>query len=366
MKIHSNSLEIIEIKKIPIRIHWSFILILGYVFYINFKAGNNSHQIIWSLIYVLSIFLCVTLHELGHALAAKQYGIHTKSITLYPIGGIASIEKIPEKPIQELIVALAGPIVNVIISAILWTWIIFSPIEYTLDDISIQIHTKNFLPNLATVNLTLAIFNLIPAFPMDGGRVFRSLLSLWIGRIQATYFAMLLGQILSLLFIFAGFIYNPFLIFIGIFIFFGAAQEYQAIKYGNLLGNLKVQDALITQFSLLLPYHTLLDVIQIILNTHEKEFIVINSEKQPIGIMTRDILIQSLANYPKQTPIQDLFQQNSIFFTPNTPLKEALHIIQTHSLAIVPVIYHGKIVGVITLENILETMMISEALKAQS
>ncbi len=366
MKIDSNSLELIKVKGIPIRIHWSFLLILGYVSYINYQSGSKPTEMLWSLIYVLSIFLCVTLHELGHALAAKHYGIETKSITLYPIGGVAALEKIPEKPLQELVVAFSGPLVNVIISVVLWTWIFLSPSEYYLEDIGIKISAKNIIINLATVNLTLVIFNLLPAFPMDGGRVLRALLSMVISRLKATFIAMIIGQLISVIFIISGFIYNPFLIFIGIFIFFGAAQEYQMIKYGNFITNLKVKDALMTQFSLLLPNSTLQDVMKIILDTHEKEFVVINHEGVPIGIMTREILIKYLTELPKEALIRECYQKSSLYLTPETPLNEAFKIMQLESIPIVPVIHKGKLIGVINSENILETIMLHEAINTKA
>ena len=362
MKLDSSNLELIEVRGIPIRVHWSFVLILGYVAYINYRAGNEFHEIIWSLIYVLAIFICVTLHELGHALAALKYGIQTKSITLYPIGGVAALEKIPEKPLEELWVALAGPLVNVIISSILWTWIYISPTVYSFEDIGIQINSHNLIINLAAVNIIMVIFNLLPAFPMDGGRVFRSLLSLAIGRMKATYIAMLMGQIISVVFVIWGFMGNPFLIFIGIFIFFGAAQEYQMVKYGGIMTNLSVKSALMTQFTLVKTSDTLADVMNLILKTHEKEFIVINSNGDPIGIMTRELLIQNLANHHKDLLVKDCYRPTNISFFLDTPLYEAFKIMQTNSIPIVPVIHHHRMVGVITIENIIEYLMMEEAI----
>ena len=366
MKIRSKNLELAQIKGIPIRIHWSFILILGYVAYVNYQAGNSLNEIIWALIYVLTLFLCVTLHELGHALAALRYGVKTKSITLYPIGGVAALEKIPEKPGQELVVALAGPLVNVIIGGLLWLWVIFSPIEYRMEDIGIRINAHNLVLNLAVVNVILVLFNLLPAFPMDGGRVFRSLLALAMDRVKATRIAMIVGQAMAILFVFWGFRANPFLILIGIFIFFGAAQEYQMVKSSGFLSKKKVKDALMTRFSTLRPYHTLRDVMQLILSGSEKDFIVLNEEGHPIGIMTRDILIDYLASGGKDLTVEECYQKTTVHFGPEADLDEAFKIMQSEGLSIVPVMYNEQLIGVINTENILECMMMGEALKNAS
>ncbi|HMT28056.1 MAG TPA: M50 family metallopeptidase, partial [Bacteroidia bacterium] len=165
------SKSMMKVAGIEIRIHWTFSLIIFYIIYINIKAGLDAYQIGWSVLFVLSLFFCVTLHELGHALAAKRYGIKTKDITLYPIGGVARLEKMPEKPIQELVVAFAGPLVNVIIMLLLLPFIYNFQFPENETEKALVIGAANFLPMLGMVNIWLALFNLIPAFPMDGGRV---------------------------------------------------------------------------------------------------------------------------------------------------------------------------------------------------
>ncbi|MCX7743536.1 MAG: site-2 protease family protein [Flavobacteriales bacterium] len=355
-------MELLKVKGIPIRIHWSFILILGYVAYVNYKAGSQFNEIVWAIIYVLTLFLCVTLHELGHALAALRYGVKTKSITLYPIGGVAALERIPEKPGQELVVALAGPLVNVIIGGILWLWVFFSPIEYRLEDIGIRINAHNLVLNLAAVNIILVIFNLLPAFPMDGGRVLRSLLALAMDRVKATQIAMYVGQAMAILFVFWGFQSNPFLILIGVFIFFGAAQEYQMVKSSGFLKKKLVADALMTRFTTLSLANTLEEVKNLILQGHEKEFIVIDLFGQPVGIMTRDILIQHLASGSKELTVAECYLKSSIHFSPDTDLDEAFKIMQSEGIPIVPVIENEQMIGVINTENILECIMLGEAM----
>lgn len=355
-------MELVKIKGIPIRIHWSFVLIMIYVAYTNYAAGRDIYGIFWALVYLLTLFLCVTLHELGHALAALRFGLKTKSITLYPIGGVAALEKIPEKPIQELIVALAGPLVNIVISLFLWLWIFFSPFEYHLEDIGIQITPQNILINLAAVNLILAFFNLLPAFPMDGGRVLRALLSIFMDRVQATKIAMFAGQAMSILFIFWGFHSNPFLILIGLFVFYGALQEYQLVKTTNFLKKKFVKDALITDFTVLYTYHTLEDVKNIILRGHEKEFIVVDTWGKFIGILTREILLEKIATVGLHLSVEDCYQKSQLAFTLYDDLNEAFHKMHAYGVSIAPIMENHSICGVITLENIMECMLFGEAL----
>lgn len=360
MKLSSSSLEIASVKGIPIRIHWSFLLILGYVAYVNYAMSSNLQQVGWALLFILALFLCVTLHELGHALAAMRYGIYTKSITLYPIGGVAMLEQMPEKPHQELVVALAGPLVNVVIAAALITGLAISPEVYRLEELTIAVNSHNFLLNLAFVNVFLALFNLLPAFPMDGGRVLRAVLSALIPRVQATRIAMIVGQMMAVLFVVWGFKANPFLIFIGLFIFFGAAQEYQMVRQSHSMVNLRVADAMMLRFTLLHPEHTLQDVVDIILNGQEKEFVVVDARGMPQSTITRDLLVKALAQHDRQTPLSACQCSPVIIFEPNTDLNEAFRKMQSDGVSIAPVVQDGRIVGVINTENIMEAILLRQ------
>ncbi|MCS6981556.1 MAG: site-2 protease family protein [Flavobacteriales bacterium] len=358
MRVTNSSLEVLSVRGIPILIHWSFLLILGYVGYENYRQSQDFGQVLWALLFILSLFLCVTLHELGHALAALRYGIRTRSITLYPIGGVAMLEHMPEKPIQELVVALAGPAVNVVIAFMLGLWIVFSPVEYRLEDLALAVNSHNFILNLAFVNIFLVLFNLLPAFPMDGGRVLRALLATVIPRVHATRIAMFVGQAMAILFIFWGFKQNPFLIFIGFFIFFGAAQEYQMVRQSGYMINKPVASAMMTRFTLLSPQHSLQDVVDLILRGQEKEFVVVDEKGRPVGIITRDLLVKDLAQKDRSCPLAECMQPTSIYFRPHTNLDDAFRTLQKEGISIAPVISEGQIVGVINIENIMESILL--------
>ena len=214
--------------------------------------------------FIIALFACVVAHEFGHALAARRYGIRTPDITLLPIGGLARLERMPEKPGQEIVVALAGPAVNVVIAAalilIMNTRFDFEALQ-RLDNPSLS-----FMVRLASVNIFLVLFNLIPAFPMDGGRVLRAVLALWYPRPQATNIAARIGQALAFVFGFVGLMGgNPLLIFIAIFVYLAATAEAQMVGLQDVSRNLGVSDAMITRFEALGPQATIGDAAALLL-----------------------------------------------------------------------------------------------------
>ena len=217
------SLKIAEPFGIGVYVHVTFLLIVGWVALLQVRAGGGAAAVAGSLAFVLAIFGCVVLHELGHALAARRFGIRTRDIILLPIGGVARLERMPDDPRQELVVALAGPAVNVGIATALGLWLWLTGSLVSADRVGLLIGP--FLERLLAVNVVLVLFNLVPAFPMDGGRVLRALLALRIGPLRATRLAAGLGKALAVVFGVVGFFFNPFLLFIALFIWSGAAQE---------------------------------------------------------------------------------------------------------------------------------------------
>jgi Zn-dependent protease len=230
-----GSFKLGNIAGIGVFIHWTFSILIVFIIYSNYRAGQNMEQILWSLLFVLSIFATVFLHELGHALAAKRYGIKTTDITLLPIGGLARLERIPEKPTEELVVAIAGPLVNIVLALLTLLFITVPSWGAITEQLTIGVGLHNFFLYFFIVNIWLSLFNLIPAFPMDGGRVLRAILSMGMQRHSATEIAARIGQLLAIGFVFLGFYSNPFLIFIGLFIILGAQGELELTKAGFLL-----------------------------------------------------------------------------------------------------------------------------------
>lgn len=217
------SLKFGRLAGIDVYVHFTFFLLLAWVAFIHWKQTESMGAALIGVLFILSIFACVVLHELGHALTAKKYGIKTRDIILLPIGGVARLEKMPDKPIQELWVALAGPAVNAGIAAVLAIYLLvansFTPVN------QLTVSTAPFIERILGVNIFLVLFNLIPAFPMDGGRVLRALLAMRLAHTRATRISANLGQGIALLFGIIGLFYNPMLLFIAFFVWFSAAQE---------------------------------------------------------------------------------------------------------------------------------------------
>ncbi|MBK6566127.1 MAG: site-2 protease family protein [Saprospiraceae bacterium] len=348
------SLQLGKISGIKIQVHWTFILIIGWIVYVNLQAGANPAQLVWAVMFVLTLFVCVLLHELGHALAAKKYHIVTKDITLLPIGGVARLESIPEKPKQELVVALAGPLVNFVILIILlpFIWKIGIP---DIDNIQFTDQT-NFVYKLMIVNLWLAVFNLIPAFPMDGGRVLRAVLSFSMPRVKATEIAAKMGQLLSIIFVILGFFYNPFLIFIGFFIFIGAQSEVEMTRAKFSLEGKYVFDILMKDFPTLQKRNTIKDSIHDILNSQHKNFLIMD-ENTPVGTLNRNEIIDALSKGLETSPVGAVMNPGLISLDINTPLEEAFQLLQGQS-NLVPVFENGVLVGALDYENITEFILI--------
>jgi Zn-dependent protease len=217
-----SSLKIASVFGIELRINLSFLLLLGFFWFRFYQEGGLSGAL-QGVLYILILFACVTLHEFGHAFAARGFGIKTRDITLYAIGGVARLNRIPDKPWQELVVAVAGPLVNVVIAAALF---FVTHVTAGFDEADLLESPRiDLLYKVAWANLFLVAFNLIPAFPMDGGRVLRALLAMVMPYARATEVAARIGQGLAILFAIFGFIYYPILIFIAFSIFVGAQQE---------------------------------------------------------------------------------------------------------------------------------------------
>ncbi len=355
-----NALSLPKIAGISVYIHWTFAILIGWIVLTNLWRGLDWLQVGWMVLFVLGLFVCVTLHELGHALAARRYGIRTQDITLYPIGGVARLERMPSKPLHELVVALAGPAVNVLIMIALWPLI--SHFEIPQEDGAevFLIDERSFLPMLGIVNIWLAAFNLIPAFPMDGGRVLRALLSMRMDRVQATEIAAFVGQAIAILFVFAGFYVNPFLIFIGLFVILGARTEAEAVRSQSFLEGFTAGDALMTNFQTLDKHHTISDAVALLLDGQARTFLVLDGDL-PYGVLTRDLIIRGIQSAGEGAPLHTVADTRLHYFDVRTPLEEVLEYFQKQPGSIVLVRDGYRLAGIIDSENISEFIMVNAA-----
>lgn len=348
-----------SVSGIKIEVHWTFTLLLIWVAFLEIQEGGSLERILLNEALIVVLFLCVVLHELGHALTAKKFNINTQKIMLLPIGGVATLEKMPDKPRQELLVALAGPAVNVII-AILLAMIVpvksyFNFDAVVLEEVLYEPTFQNFLFYLFIANVMLVIFNLIPAFPMDGGRVLRALLSFRLGRVEATKIASGIGQGLAILFFVLGLFFNPFLILIALFIFFGAYGENQMVKQNSLLEGHLVKEATLTNITLLSPGNTVQEVIDILLAGTEKDFVVTENDKI-VGIVTQKDIIQH-AKTPSLL-VRDIMDKTIHPIDASKPITKVLELIRKEKRPFLPVTEEGKLIGAIDSTNISEFILL--------
>ena len=355
------SLSLGRIAGISVFVHWTFLILIGWIVYINLRMGHNTIDILWSVLFILTLFACVTFHELGHALAARRYNIKTKNITLLPIGGLAQLEAIPEKPKEELVVALAGPLVNVIIALLLYPFVALGP-EITEEFDLTKLSHHNFLASLMIVNVWLAVFNMVPAFPMDGGRVLRALLSFKFDRAVATRMAASVGQLLAIGFVLIGFFYNPFLVFIGIFIFLGAQAEAQHAEAKSQLKGYTVAHALMREVPKLKPDDSIQHSTDLLLDTQNRNFIVV-SDAGVVGTLNRDEIIRALREGKENSPVSEAMNKDFISLQADMPLEEAWMKLQMARKTAAPVFAAGELVGMLDTENIAEFLMVNEARK---
>lgn len=345
---------------IDVFIHWTFGILLAWIVYGNLKAGLNWYQVGWSVLFILSIFACVTLHEFGHALAARRFGIPTKDITLYPIGGVARLEKMPEKPAQELVVAIAGPAVNIAIMVLLYIFTGGAALDIEEESSRMVIDQSNFLPMLGLINVWLAFFNLIPAFPMDGGRVLRAFLSMNMDRVRATEIAATVGQILSILFIFIGFYVNPFLIFIGIFIMLGARSEAEAVRSMADISGLRAVDALMTNIQTIEHEQPLSVAVQALLDGQARSFLV-TRYGEPYGYISREQIIKGIREAGEEVPVKEIAHTDLQYVHPLAPLETLYQIFMETKVPIILVRDDFRLLGAVDLENIAELVMVRNA-----
>jgi Zn-dependent protease/predicted transcriptional regulator len=336
---------------IDVIIHWSFWLLFAFVGYIAWEQNLGLPGFLHHAALVASIFVCVVLHEFGHALTARRFGIGTRDITLLPIGGVARLQGMPEKPAQEILVALAGPAVNVVIALLLAPIIFAIRGAPALEDFAP--FSGDFLAELAAINIFLVVFNMIPAFPMDGGRVLRAALAIPMGRVDATRAAAMVGQVLAVGFALVAMfvIWNPFLLLIAIFVFFGGRAEAQAVSIQAAFAGLTADRAMMTDFDALAPDDTLGHAADTLLAGSQHEFPVFDDAGRPVGILTRAELIQGIERLGSDADVSTVMRPSTLAIERRTPLRQAVERMNAAEVSAAPVFEGERIVGLLTLEN---------------
>ncbi len=353
------SIRIGKLFGIPVYIHVTFILFLVWIAIIIWRQAQDISMVAWGILFILSIFLCVVLHEFGHALTARRYGISTRDVTLLPIGGLARLERMPEDPRQELWVALAGPAVNVVIALVLFLGLRASATALVPD--SVIITRQSFLARVMFINVFLVLFNLLPAFPMDGGRVLRALMATRMPYPRATHLAAVIGQTMAFLFGFAGLFWNPMLIFIALFVWIGAAQEANMVQMRYSLAGIPVGRAMVTDFRTLAPTDTLSAAVDLTLAGTQRDFPVIDGDRI-VGVLMQKDMLAALARGGPNVPVADAMQREFEMVEASENLEAAYRRLSARRCSTAPVSFQGRLVGLVTMDNIGELLAIQGAL----
>lgn len=365
------SLSVGRIAGIRVQIHLTFIALLVWIGLSIWSSSKSIVAVVSGVGFLLALFLCVVLHEFGHALMARRYGVRTRDITLLPIGGVARLERMPEKPSQELAVALAGPAVNVVIVILLAIVLtaVGQPLVFNALVFDDSATGPGWLQRLMAVNVLLVAFNMLPAFPMDGGRVLRALLAMRMTYARATRSAATVGKLFAVGFAIIGFYSNPFLILIAVFVWLGASQESVAATLKGALDGITVSAAMITDYRTLAPEDPLSRAVELLLAGSQQDFPVTDGARV-VGVLTRQSLLTALASqtdgaragYGSQQRVVDVMQRDVLLADADEMLDEALLRMQGSPLRTMPVLSLGTLVGLLTMENVGEFVSVQNAL----
>jgi Zn-dependent protease len=353
------ALRIGSLFRIDLYVHVTFPLLIAWFGAMAWSAAGPQSAM-REMLLVLSLFGCVVLHELGHALTARRFGIGTRDITLYPIGGVARIDRMPSRPKEELLVAVAGPMVNVAIAALL---LAAGGLEgLVVPSLDARLFRAPFVTQLMFLNVALALFNLLPAFPMDGGRVLRALLAMRLSSAKATEVAARVGQVGALIFGFVGVLYNPLLVVIAVFIWFGANQEASVVRLRGLLHGLPVSSAMLTGFELLSPNTTLGEAADRLLHGSQQDFPVVDGDAI-VGVLTMRGLIAGLHRHGATATVESVMERSFLVAHPGDLLEGLFEQQKAAPCSTIPVLADEKLVGLLTTENVGELLMVREAVE---
>jgi len=357
-----GSIRLFTIAGIPLKVHWTFSLLILWVVFNAHNEGLSTEGILFSLLIVLGIFICVILHEFGHAIAGRRYSIPTFDITVTPIGGIARLERMPDKPKQEIIVALAGPFVNVLIALFLGVYLFFWG-DYGMgfsSNIESDIYSnfKNLIPYYLIANVFLVGFNLIPAFPMDGGRVLRALLSLKWSRVLATKFAMYVGWAFAALFLVVGvYLEGQYTLpLISFFIFYMARTEYRSVLLEKSFEGFRVKDMMQNQFTILNENESMERASNILKTGKETNFLVMGSEYNIRGVLTEATILKCIRSKQENESILSFVKAPIEMAMDNESIKSAYFKLQFNKQGILPISNGEQLVGVVD-ERIVEQFL---------
>lgn len=358
------SWTVARIAGINVDLHATFLILLAWIALADYAATHSAAGAVGGVLLTLAIFASVVLHEFGHALTAARFGVKTRSITLLPIGGVAQLERMPQRPHQELAIAAAGPAVTLLIAAVLYAGLRATGTSTTAPATATA-SLDTFVAQVMWINVVLLVFNILPAFPMDGGRVLRAALAMRMPFARATEIAARIGKVFALLFALAGLfvVNNPFLVIIAVFVWLSAAAEAASAHLKATVGDVPVSRAMITDIRTLSAAQPLSAAVDEIRSGFQHDFPVVDGHTV-VGVLTRDGLLKALADGRTNATVRDVMEKNFASTSPNESLERALERLRECHCRTLPVLRGPELVGLLMAEKINEFVMFSSATRA--
>jgi Zn-dependent protease/CBS domain-containing protein len=354
---------------IDVKVHWTFFLLLFFFAYLGYRGTGDLVGALVTTAVIVALFICVLLHEFGHSLVAQRLGIDIPDITLLPIGGVARLKTLPDRPMDEVKIAIAGPLVNVVLAPIFYGIGIAlgaAPLGI-VDPIGGFSSVGQFFVYLGIINVALVVFNMLPAFPMDGGRVLRGLLATRVGPVRATDISSAVGQFFAFAFFLVGLLGgNFFLALIAVFIFFGASGEAQMVRQRELTRGLDVSDVMGTRPRLetVTPYHTFGQVLDLVLHGYQEDFPVVDESGNLVGMITRNEIMAAAHSPDRYATVRDLMKTDFPTLSPEADLfTDGARILQESGLKALPVVRAGNLEGMLTMDDIGQAALLRDLRK---
>ena len=352
------SWKLATISGIAVSVHTTFVLLVVWFAVAYWIEVGSLARVASGVALLLLLFGCVLLHELGHALTAQRFGLNTREIVLLPIGGIARLERMPADPLQSLWITLAGPAVNIVIALVLF--VVLEATGQWQPLTHVRLIEGPFLERLMLINISLVLFNMLPAFPMDGGRALRAVLATRMDNVRATRIAARLGQGMAVLFGIVGWLVNPFLVLIALFVWMGAAQEARTVEMRTALSGIPVSRVMITGFTTITPDEPLSGVIELVLHGGQHDFPVIDNGCIA-GILTRRDLLQALQEHGPQSRVGEAMARDIHIVGPSDTLENVLGQLQTSECSTALVLDGGRLIGLVTADAVVDFLRIQAA-----